>query len=532
MRCIAVLLFLSCCCAAYGQQPQADQNNALVLLKTVDAYNDPVRVLVSLHNKGDGQVYEDSTNSKGEAQLLVPNGASYALLINSGHEFATLNIPKAPNVEYRQTLQLTDEDLFTATKTVGVLKLIVVDDRKNGIKEPVKLQSRSTGKVYMGQLNEQGIGYLRLPINDTYLISFKGAPRYDQVFMRNKPYYRLRYTIAYEGSKPGMLHPSVDTALFRLTFTDLYGMLVANEPFYLEGQTDGTVVKKYTDKDGLAQIRVPIGQTYRLSSNFNKNFTAITIPAEESTYTYDIDFSSLSSADWEKRIAERLKRLKAREEAWKTGTWKLPETDTVVSTVFERNKQWTNKLVVADVTGSMSPYIDQFKLWFELSYETQEPMQLVMFNDGNSKRTSEKKIGSTGGIYTCNYCTPQEVFFGLEEAMRAGGGGDGPENDLEAVLKAVKESSNYTDLILIADNYSPVRDMVLLSEVSVPVKVILCGVNYYIHEDYLNIAYRTGGSVHTIEEDIIELSKKVEGDVIKIGKNQYVLRNGQFILVE
>jgi len=180
----------------------------------------------------------------------------------------------------------------------------------------------------------------------------------------------------------------------------------------------------------------------------------------------------------------------------------------------------------------MRPYVDQLKLWYELSYEEKDPMQLVMFNDGNGMADHEKVIGSTGGIYYCNYCTPLEVFTGIDEAMAAGGGGDGPENDLEAVLNAVKESKNFTDLVLIADNYSSVRDMKLLDQVKVPVKVVLCGVNYGAHEDYLTIAYNTGGSIHTIEEDIIEISKKVEGDVITIGQKQYELRNGAFVLLK
>ncbi len=532
MRFLAFLILLALgSTALYAQQPEADHDNALVEVKTVNAYNRPVQVLIALRVKGGSKVYADSTNRQGLVYLKVPNGQPYELIINNGEVFAEVNIPKAPNIEFRQTLKLTDEDLHTATQTEAVLKLVVFGENNDPIIEPVRLKSRSTGQVYSGQLNDWGIAYFRLPIGQTYEISFKGAPRYDKVDIPNKPFYRLRYKMAFEGSRPGVLYPSLDVALFKIVFTDLNGMLVAKEPFYLEGLKDGKVTEAVTDNNGLAQVRVPIGQRYSLSSAFNKNFTVVDVGAEEGTYIFDISFTSLSTADWEKRIAERMKRLKAREAAYKAGTWTEPKRDTVVATVLNRNK-WVNKLVVADVTGSMSPYINQFKLWYELNYETSEPMQLVMFNDGDGKATPEKKIGRTGGIYFCNYCTPQEVFFGIEKAMGAGSGGDGPENDLEAVIKALNESTNFTDLILIADNYSPVRDMALLQQIEIPVKVVICGGYYGIHEDYLNIAYQTGGSVHTIEEDIVELSKKVEGDVIKVGNNQYVLRNGQFILLQ
>ena len=59
----------------------------------------------------------------------------------------------------------------------------------------------------------------------------------------------------------------------------------------------------------------------------------------------------------------------------------------------------------------------------------------------------------------------------------------------------------------------------------------LCGSGGSIHPDYLKLAYTTGGSIHTIEEDILNLARLNEGEIIKIAGRSYKIRNGEFGLV-
>ena len=59
--------------------------------------------------------------------------------------------------------------------------------------------------------------------------------------------------------------------------------------------------------------------------------------------------------------------------------------------------------------------------------------------------------------------------------------------------------------------------------------VILCGVrNNDINIDYLNLALKTKGSIHLIEQDIKNLSDLKEGEVLTIGKKNYKLLHGEF----
>lgn len=90
--------------------------------------------------------------------------------------------------------------------------------------------------------------------------------------------------------------------------------------------------------------------------------------------------------------------------------------------------------------------------------------------------------------------------------MKKGNGGDSPENDLEAVLTGIQYLTDFEDILLIADNKSPVRDIELLEKINRPVHVLLCDVRGTIHPDYIKIARETGGTLHTLKEDISSFS--------------------------
>jgi hypothetical protein len=196
--------------------------------------------------------------------------------------------------------------------------------------------------------------------------------------------------------------------------------------------------------------------------------------------------------------------------------------DSVVFKVFDRNK-WGNMLVVNDWTGSMYQYGAQAVLWHRLNMknsvgDTSNIQDFVFFNDGNLLPDDEKKIGETGGIYHTKVNSIRTIAHSMREVMLSGYGGDKPENDLEAILYGLSKSDSLNQIVLIADNNSAVRDMELLDKINKPIKIILCGsqLSNPIHADYLQIARKTNGSIHTISEDILDLANKKNGDVIEL----------------
>lgn len=201
----------------------------------------------------------------------------------------------------------------------------------------------------------------------------------------------------------------------------------------------------------------------------------------------------------------------------------------MVFNLFKRNPTLKSKLIVADITGSMYPYAQQISTWLKLHFMKDSTSQhFAFFNDGDRKRDSEKRIGATGGVYYCKAKKVDDLISTMELAIKKGTGGDAPENVLEGVIYGINKSGKVDDVILIADNWAKVRDIKMLVRIKVPIRVVLCGVyeGMEINEDYLNIAYKTKGSVHTIEQDITDLMKQSTGKKFNINGVDYIIKNG------
>jgi hypothetical protein len=209
---------------------------------------------------------------------------------------------------------------------------------------------------------------------------------------------------------------------------------------------------------------------------------------------------------------------------------KLP--DSTVLNVFERNPQWKDMLIVSDLTASMTPYTAQVLIWLRLNMNSKRAKHFTFFNDGDAKEWDEKEIGSTGGIYHSKAQKFDQVLETAETTMTNGSGGDLPENDVEAILAGLDACANCGDIVLIADNNSNMRDFALIEKINQPVKVIICGFQDVVNLEYLTLARKTKGSLHTIEKDIMNLLEINEGEVIEIGKFQYIIRNGEFKVLD
>lgn len=209
-----------------------------------------------------------------------------------------------------------------------------------------------------------------------------------------------------------------------------------------------------------------------------------------------------------------------------------PEDSTLLK-VFERNKEWKDMLVVCDVTGSMSPYTAQLLLWIKANQKLRSMKDIIFFNDDDEKSTAQNKSEDTTGIWAVSSGNYRKVMDVAVEAMKEG---KHIENNMEAVCAAIKK---YPDgkqkVLMIADNWEDPCDMYLvdyLKKNKIPLRIIVCGVNSSFNMNYLNIARATGGSVHTMEEDLKDLASMKNGTKFKIGDVKIMLMNGQFIQVK
>jgi TonB family protein len=206
----------------------------------------------------------------------------------------------------------------------------------------------------------------------------------------------------------------------------------------------------------------------------------------------------------------------------------LPDSSTFK--ILERNTQWNNLLIAVDVTGSMYPYLAQVLLWYKENEKIFSPKAklFAFFNDGDNMSDKEKKTGEVGGIYTGNYNNFETLKNNMKFAMLKGGGGDREENNMEAILKGIAKCKECENILLIADNFATPRDLSLVKHISKPIHVLLCGTNFGINTHYLDLARATKGSIHTANNDIINLHKLAEGEEITIEGTNYIFRNNKF----
>jgi len=141
---------------------------------------------------------------------------------------------------------------------------------------------------------------------------------------------------------------------------------------------------------------------------------------------------------------------------------------------------------------------------------------------------AEKDIGQTGGVYHIRTKNIFKIYKTAMDCINNGNGGDFPENDIESILKGIDKFRVKNEIVLIADNYSSIRDFELVDSINVPVRVVLCNVQSYINPQYLGLALETGGSIHTIENDLYALKEIPESIPIKIGQHYYMRQASKF----
>ncbi len=201
--------------------------------------------------------------------------------------------------------------------------------------------------------------------------------------------------------------------------------------------------------------------------------------------------------------------------------------DTVVYKVFRENfEKWGDYVIVQDVTGSMYPYLTQTLVYLRMHMKSSETEKFAFFNDGDDK--PDGLIGRGGGVYYVSADNAAKIEQVAYACMAGGKGGKAPENDIEAILYAMKRFPNCKGAVLIADNYSRVRDIILLKrlvEIGKPIDVVICesGKQGEVNLDYLYLARKTGGTIHTLDESYDDLANKEDGSFFKVGSQTFKL---------
>lgn len=205
-------------------------------------------------------------------------------------------------------------------------------------------------------------------------------------------------------------------------------------------------------------------------------------------------------------------------------------SDSSVYKVLERNRSWKNTLVVVDVTGSMAPFTVQILVWLKANAKLNTFDQVVFFNDDEERSNNQSARLDTLGIWDIESKNGNKV---VDKAIEAMFNGQHFENNLEAVCYAIqKYPKNLDNIVMIADNWENPCDMYLLpflKSKGVKIHVVVCGATNRLNTKYLDIAFATGGSVHTMEEDLTMVSNMGDGRIITLGDLKFKMIGGNFV---
>jgi len=200
--------------------------------------------------------------------------------------------------------------------------------------------------------------------------------------------------------------------------------------------------------------------------------------------------------------------------------------DSTTYRLLNRNVgQWPQTIIVADLTTSMYPYSTQVFAWMKKNTRNPAIKGMVFFTDCDSLGQQTVVSINNGKMYETREKDPQKALpILLEAARNTLSNHDDEENDIAALLYAQSAFPEAKHFVLLADNGAAPKDMHLLSQIQKPVHVVLCGTTWdsttAFQPAYFEIASRTKGSFHTLEDDLRPTTLD-NTTWLKVGRNYY-----------
>jgi hypothetical protein len=556
---------------------EAKSQATIQLLLLDDSNNQPLETIIKWHSQKTNEDYYFKTDKNGKAAITIKGNDSYKTTVPYSLDEYTVAVPSDPN--YHKDLVLRFEIEKTAPLPPVVEQPKVQPRVKINYQNLVGLQifnrplSKRLEIIEIESQNkvktmERDTESFALPTERRYKLVMEGVEIQNNVMdLTTFSPKMVGFVLYFNADNSARLYPIVNATAVNLVQKNLIGEPVVGEKITIVGQKTGQKYEALTRENGSVLYIVPKDDSYEISLQYFPKIWTLNAQSSMSrdltTFSYTITYPSSIEVDKRKKEAE--KRIEERDSLYRTTKKKselaVPEFtskigsekdmmlkkverdphyfekihNAVCAVLYRFSTKWTEKVIVTDVTGSMYPYLEELALWNVLEFMKDEKNAYVFFNDGDNKPDYSKIMGKTGGIYGTQSNNTDTIIKYMHLAMKKGVGGDAPENNIEALLVSQKYAqSAAAEYIMVADNLSPIKDLMLLSYLKKPIHIILCGVDAStgIHPDYLWLAYKTRGSVHTVDEDTMNLGSMVEGKTVTIAGRNYQLLNNQFFEVK
>lgn len=555
---LLTLLFCIFSIACFGQSLQPTNQEAIIHFKAYDLTGKPLKT--RLYFKNSKKEYCFQTDGTGKADFVVENGTSYQIKIAGSltyydyeiSDFAGQSLDLELKFDKSVDLQELAYDqqallIFNAFNLPAQKEIEIIDEDSKLLFKRMKTEAFKLG----------------LPLKKRYSIKVEGFNiENNLITVGDSSMNVMCYLLYISGSNSASLIKSHKEAAFNVIYTNLYSKKpVPNEWITLESKKTKKLLKAKTNENGTVLFTVPQDDRYSIHTTHEENIISAGVSDKESIYLFDCKILRPSTKEIDERKKEDSTRLALRDFAYKKRAaldqkksskelksevikeaedaikrldkepnYFVSSNNPICAVLYRLRNRWKDKMVVTDLTGSMYPYMRQLLMWHCMKMLKDENCDFTFFNDGDNKPDKQKVLGNTGGIYFTQSNETDVVIDKMLETMRNGSGGDGPENDIEALLSAQSRIRKSSELILIADNYAPIKDISLIEQLHLPVRVILCGTDWGINTDYIELAYKTKGSIHTIEQDLMKIDEMVDGKSISIGNRKYIYSKGKFFI--
>lgn len=499
MRVVAVL----CGIVMVGQSAFAawigkDSARVSVRIEVLDAGKRPAQVTIQLEQNGGRDARRSESNRYGLAFSTLLAGADYRVTVGDFKSFTTIRVPKeAPN-GYQVQLQLPPAQLRGKMAGEGrglVLFTYVNADGKPMVGEALRCVD-GAGRVYTGRTNAHGNARVEVPLGATYRFSVDGYPDFESHTFSTSPMLQTT-EIQLQERKGGGQKPKKSQTPAR-AMESRYSVYESSLRPHLPPMRNR--------KDSMARARDAMRQAVR-----QRRRVQFALPAR----------GIRPSPRVTKQVINGIYLLRqALVEEEKANPQLLRDGQPIISQLTRNG--WDSIVLVVDVTCSMDPYVEEYLLWTTLARNEERIVGCVFFNDGDGCADSVKVLGATGGV-RCARPQLKNMVDTLVKSISYGCSGDAAENDVEALLYAQQMYPYAKRLVLIADNTSAVRDLVLADGILKPVHVLLCDPQPapVPHADYITIAYLTKGSVHLLRDDFQLAQRSGNERLLRVGKWEY-----------
>lgn len=538
------------------------------LLLLNDSNNQPLETNIKWHSLKTNKDFYFKTDKNGKATVSIQGNDTYETSITQSLDEYNVEVPNDPNFQKDLVLKFELEKTIpqkienkpnivqTPSKEIKIeyqnlIGLQILNKPKGKRLDIYEIESQK--KIRTIERDTQSFGLLT---ERHYKLVIEGM-RIENDTMNVLSYSpkMVPYILYFSSDNSARLYAINNTTVINLILKNLLGEKTSGDTIRIVGKKSGNQYEAVTAKNGSALFIVPKDDSYEISLKYFPKIRVIntesSLKTDLATFSYEIICPTTFDIDkrnleFEKFLARRdslfplpdpelLSKLAAEKDSVLRQFGQDPhyfeKTKNVVCAVLNRfRNRWTDKVIVTDVTAGMYPFMKELALWHALDFMKDEKNTYVFFNDGDDKVYFQKVIGRIGGIYMTHKNTTDTIVRIMHYAMSRGNGGEPPENNVEALIVAEQYALPFSEMVMIADSYSPIKDLVLVPKLKKPVRIILCRVNptESIHPDYLWLAYKTRGSIHTIDEDIMNLSTLVEGDNVTVLGRTYKLLSNRF----